>query len=67
MILRNKKGSERTLKLLIEIERSKKKYLVYEDVYTLNVYGGRLDGNNLLPLNEDEYKLINNMYKKISG
>lgn len=67
MILRNKKGNERTLKILVEIESNKKKYLVYEDIFTSNIYSGRLDGNNLLPLDEEEYKLINNMYKKISG
>lgn len=67
MILRNKMGNERSLKILIEIERNKKRYLIYEDINTLNVYSGRLDGNNLLPLDDEEYKLISNMYKKISG
>jgi len=67
MILRNKKGNERSLKLLIEIERNNKKYLIYEDINTLNIYSGRLDGKNLLPLDDDEYKIISNLVEKISG
>ena len=67
MILRNKKGNEKNLKLLIEVERNNKKYLIYEDVFTLNIYSGRLDGNILVPLDDDEYKLVNNIFKKISG
>lgn len=67
MILKNKKGNEKNLKLLIEVERNNKKYLIYEDINTLNIYSSRLDGNVLLPLDDEEYKLVNNIFKKISG
>ena len=67
MILRNKKGLERNFRLLLEIDNKNKRYIVYEDINTLNIYGGKIIDDTLKPLDEDEYIFINNIIGKISG
>lgn len=67
MILRNKKGTERKFRVLFEIENKNKKYLIYEDINTLNIYGGRLNKNTLSSLNEIEYEFLNDMLDRLVG
>lgn len=67
MILRNKKGIERKFRLLFEVDSKNNKYLIYEDINTLNVYGGRLNKNNLSSLNDSEYEFLNNMLDRLVG
>lgn len=67
MILRNKKGIERKFRLLFEVDSKNNKYLIYEDINTLNVYGGRLNKNNLSSLNDLEYEFLNNMLDRLVG
>ena len=67
MILRNKQGKERNFRILFELEKKKNKYVIYEDINTLNIYGGKICDDHLLPLNEEEFNFISNMIEKISG
>jgi len=67
MILKNKKEIERTFKVLFEIEKNDKVYVVYKDINTLNIYGGRKEGSFLKPLINEEYDIINDVLNKISG
>ena len=67
MILKNKKEIERTFKILFEIEKNDKVYVVYKDINTLNIYGGRKEGSVLKPLINEEYDIINDVLNKISG
>lgn len=67
MILKNKKETERTFKVLFEIEKNDKVYVVYKDINTLNIYGGRKEGSVLKPLINEEYDIINDVLNKISG
>jgi len=66
MILRNKKGIERNVRLLFELEKKNNRYVIYEDINTLNIYGGKVNKDYLEPLNDKEYKFINDMIEKIS-
>lgn len=66
MILKNKKGMERNFRVLFKLNKNKFEYIVYEDINTLNIYGGKLVDNNLIPLDEKEYKFIYEMVEKIS-
>lgn len=66
MILKNKKGIERNFRILFEFENKNNKYVVYEDINTLNIYGGRLNDKKLEPLLDNEFKIINDMLEKIS-
>ena len=67
MKLKNKKGIERTFRVLFELNKKNKRYVIYEDINTLNIYGGRIDNKNLLPLNDSEFDFINNLLEKMNG
>ena len=67
MILRNKKGTERNFRILFEYEKNNKKYIIYEDINTLNIYGGIKEENYLKPLEEQDYIFINSILEKING
>lgn len=67
MILRNKSGKERNFKKLLEIEKKNKKYIIYEDINTLNIYGGKISNNILEALNEEEYEMLNKLIDKLVG
>ncbi len=67
MILRNKSGKERNFKKLLEIENKNKKYIIYEDINTLNIYGGKINENILEALNEEEYEMLNKLIDKLVG
>lgn len=67
MILRNKSGKERNFKKLLEIENKNKKYIIYEDINTLNIYGGKVNKNVLETLNDEEYEMLNNILNKLVG
>ena len=66
MILKNKKGIERNFKVLLKVEEDNKKYIVYKDINTLNIYGGKYVKDKLLPLNNNEYEMINEIMKRVS-
>ena len=66
MKLKNKNGLERNFRILFELENKDKKYVIYEDINTLNVYGGRKINSDLLPLSDSEFNLIENLLKKIN-
>lgn len=65
MILKNKKGTERKFRVLFELNKDNKEFIVYEDINTLNIYGGKKDGNILKPLDDSEYILLNDVLEKI--
>jgi len=65
MILKNKKDIERTFKELLKIEINDNKYIVYQDINTLNIYSGRIEGNYLKPLNDNEFEYINKVLDKV--
>lgn len=67
MRLRNKVGKERTVKKILKIEDKDNKYIVYEDINSLNIYGGKINKKNLEPLSEEEYDMLNKMMEKIMG
>lgn len=67
MILRNKSAKERNFKKLLEIEKENKKYIIYEDINTLNIYGGKKNKNVLEALNEEEYEMLNKLIDKLVG
>lgn len=67
MILRNNKGLERSFEILFEIENNKRKYIIYRDPLTNNVYGGRYEEDKLKVLNENEFEFINNIVEKFNG
>lgn len=67
MILRNKSGKERNFKKLLETENKNKKYIIYEDINTLNIYGGKINENILEALNEEEYEMLNKLIDKLVG
>lgn len=66
MILRNKKNIERNFKEILKIEIENNKYIVYQDINTLNIYSGRIEGNYLKPLNDEEFNSINKVLNNIS-
>ena len=59
MILKNRKGAEKNFEVLLEIDKNGKKYLIYKDPYTGNVYGGNLVDDTLKVLDEKEFEFIN--------
>lgn len=65
MILKNKKNIERTFKELLKVEINSNSYVVYQDINTLNIYSGRIEGNYLEPLNEEEFEIINTVLDKV--
>jgi len=65
MILKNKKGTERKFRVLFELDKDNKEFIIYEDINTLNIYGGKKDGNILKPLDDSEYILLNDVLEKI--
>ncbi|MBQ7031633.1 MAG: hypothetical protein IJY87_00280 [Bacilli bacterium] len=67
MILRNNKGTERDFDILFEVEKNNKKYVIYKDRLTENIYGGRLEEDKLKVLDDSEFEFINNMIEKLKG
>lgn len=67
MILKNSKGIEREFNILFEIEKNNNKYIVYKDMMTNNIYGGKCKNDNLEALNEKEFEFINNILEKLNG
>ena len=65
MTLKNSKGTERSVQILFEVEKNKKKYVVYKDPHTNNMYGGRLTKKKVKPLTDEELVLLDTMVKKI--
>lgn len=65
MILKNNNGIERNFKILFELENDNKKYIIYEDFNTLNIYCGRKEENILKPLDDKEFDLINKLIEKM--
>ena len=67
MILKNKKGLERKFRILFEIEDEDKKYIIYEDINTLKIYGGKLQENVLKILSYEEINMLNKMINGLVG
>lgn len=67
MILKNNKGLEREVKLLFELDKNNKKYIIYKDIISNNIYGGLLNGNELKSLSEEEYDMLNKVIERIEG
>ena len=67
MILRNKKGRERSFKLLLKLEDKGKKYLVYEDIMSKKIYAGMQNNAKLERLEKEEVEKINKVLERISG
>lgn len=67
MILRNNKGTERDFDILFEVEKNNKKYVIYKDQLTENIYGGRLEEDKLKVLDDSEFEFINKMIEKLKG
>lgn len=67
MILKNNKGTERNFDVLFEVEKDNKKYIIYKDPLTENIYGGRFESDKLKALDDSEFEFINNMIEKLKG
>ncbi len=67
MILKNNKGIERSFDILFELDKNNKKYIIYKDPLTENIYGGRFEKEKLKVLNDKEYEFVNNMIEKLKG
>ncbi len=65
MILKNSSGKEREFIALLEVEKDKQKYVVYKDILTGNIYGGRKTNNDLKALKDSEYDFLNGLLEKI--
>jgi len=64
MILKNKAGKEKEFKIIYEIKKQNHTYILYKDMVTEYVYGGKLIDEVLIPLNEMEYDWLNKLFKK---
>ena len=67
MILENSNGQKREFEILLEFESNNKKYIIYKDLLSDNVYGGRMSRNKLKALDEDEYRMLNNILEKFNN
>lgn len=67
MILENSNGQKRDFLILLEIEKDNKKYIIYKDKISDNIYGGRISRNKLKSLNDIEYQFLNNMMNKFDN
>ena len=67
MILKNNKGKEKNFKILFEAIKDGNKYVVYKDVTSDNIYGGKYDNNKLIVLNGDEIEYLNKIIEKLNG
>lgn len=67
MIIENKNGKEREFKVLLEINKDKNNYIIYEDIITNKVYCGKKDKNNLVVLKDEEYDYLEKILDKIEG
>lgn len=65
MIIENSKGIKKEFKLLFKIEKDDTIYLIYQDIYSKQIYAGKKNKENLKKLNNNEVNLINNLLKKI--
>ena len=66
MILKNSSGKERECIPLLEIEKDKNIYIIYKDMLTGNVYGGKKENSVLKILSDEEYLLLNNIVERIN-
>ena len=66
MILENSSGLKREFKKLIEVDKDNKKYILYEDEKTKNIYAGKIQKNKLKSLNDNEYIMLNNILERFN-
>lgn len=66
MILKNSKGKERNFKLLFKLEYKNNTYLTYKDPISGKFYSGKLKGNTLKSLNEEEMIRMNKVLERIN-
>lgn len=59
MILKNELDKNREVSLLYGVKIKNKKYVIYKDNVSCNIYAGRKENNELLPVNEEELKELN--------
>jgi len=67
MILQNNKGKEKEFEILFEIKKNTNDYIVYKDIMTDKVYGGKINGDKLKALNDKEYKFLNKIVEKLDS
>lgn len=67
MTIKNNSGNERMVNILFEANHKKKRYVVYIDKLTDNIYGGRYVRNKIKPLEDKELVLLNMMLEKLEG
>ena len=65
MILRNSKGLEKNFKIILEVEKNKTKYIVYQDEKSNNIYAGKLLKDEIKAINKDEYEFLSNILDKM--
>lgn len=67
MILKNNNGKEREFKILLRIEKSNNRYIIYKDLVTNNIYAGKYKSKKLNALSDEEYEVINSIFERIEG
>ncbi len=67
MKLKNSRDMERNVELVLKIEKDNNTYLVYHDLISNNIYGGKLKNKKLKSLKEEEVEYVNNVLERICG
>ena len=67
MVLENKKGLKKEFKLLLKMEMNDKKYLIYEDPETNNVYAGEINKDELKKVDDLEVEVLEKLVERIDG
>lgn len=66
MIIKNNKGKQKEVKILLEIQKSDEKYIIYKDIDTSNIYASRYLNGILHQLEKSEYEFLNKILKELN-
>ena len=67
MTIRNSKGKEKEVKVLLEVTNDKTKYIVYKDIDTNIIYAGKYLKNKLKKIEKSEYDFLNKILMELKG
>ncbi len=65
MTLENKKGMKKEFKVLFEVIKDEKEYLIYQDKTSEHIYAGLKNDDKLLKVDDDVFEHLNKILEKM--
>ena len=67
MLIKNSKGKEKEVEVLLEVKKDNIKYIIYKDIDTSNIYASKYVDNLLKKIDKFEYRFLNKILEELKG